>query len=83
MKTNHRRGFKANKPRNQAMWGDTMKLASGRIVGVSIGNDFTDGHQGMARAKRGAKKRLRVLDRLDGKLLVRQARERVLNGEED
>jgi hypothetical protein len=29
---------------------------SGRAFGASIGNDFTDGHRGMARAVRGAKK---------------------------
>lgn len=32
---------------------------SDRIIGAGIGNDFTDGHRGMAKAVRGAKKFVR------------------------
>ena len=69
MKTNHRRGFKASNHRDQSMWSGSRRLSDG-YVGASIGNDFTDGHRGMAKAKRGAKKFLRNQERLDGKRLV-------------
>jgi len=39
-------------------WGDIGEL-SGKHVGAGIGNDFTDGHRGMARAVKGAKKFVR------------------------
>jgi hypothetical protein len=39
-------------------WGDIGEL-SGKHVGASIGNDFTDGHRGMARSVKGAKKFVR------------------------
>lgn len=40
-------------------WGRKSELAD-RTVGASIGNDFTDGHRGMARAVKGAKKFVRT-----------------------
>lgn len=40
-------------------WGHKSLLAD-RNCGGSIGNDFTNGHRGMARAVRGAKKRART-----------------------
>lgn len=39
-------------------WGRISLLADRRVCGV-IGNDFTNGHQGMARAVHGAKKFVR------------------------
>ncbi|HEY9785567.1 MAG TPA: hypothetical protein V6D17_09220 [Candidatus Obscuribacterales bacterium] len=81
MKTNHRRGFVANTPRDQSMWGRSKRLSE-HAVGVSIGNDFTDGHRGMARAKRGAKKRLRALERLDARRVIRQELEEMVGDEE-
>jgi hypothetical protein len=71
MKTNHRRGFVANKPRDQAMWGRSRRFVL-KAVGVAIPNDFTNGNRGMARAKSGAKKYLRVQERLEGKRLARK-----------
>lgn len=40
-------------------WGAKSDLAD-RRVGASIGNDFTNGHRGMAKAVRGAKKFVRT-----------------------
>lgn len=40
-------------------WGRTSLLAD-RIVGAGIGNDFSKGHRGMAKAVRGAKKFVRT-----------------------
>lgn len=72
MKTNHQRNFKANKqPRDQAMWFHSKKLLT-KAVAVYISNDFTNGHRGMARAKSGAKKYLRIQERLEGKELIRR-----------
>lgn len=39
-------------------WGRKSSLAD-RTIGASIGNDFTNGHRGMAKAVRGAKKFVR------------------------
>lgn len=39
-------------------WGRKSELAD-KIVGASIGNDFTNGHRGMAHAVKGAKKYVR------------------------
>lgn len=43
-------------------WGAQAPL-SGRHIGAGIGNDFTDGHRGMARAVKGAKKFVRTRTR--------------------
>lgn len=40
-------------------WGDKGEL-SGKLFGASIGNDFSNGHRGMAKAVRGAKKFVRT-----------------------
>lgn len=39
-------------------WG-RLSLLSDRQIGASIGNDFTNGHRGMAKAVKGAKKFVR------------------------
>jgi hypothetical protein len=64
MKTNHQRGFVAKTHRDSAMFctGATAPL-SDRRIGASIGNDFTDGNRGMAKAKHGAKKFVRTRTR--------------------
>lgn len=42
------------------MWGDgRISILADRIIGASIGNDFSNGHRGMASAKAGAKKFIR------------------------
>lgn len=81
MKTNHRRGFKATNHRDQSMWSGGRRLSDG-YVGASIGNDFTDGNRGMAKAKSGAKKFLRNQERLDGKRVVRRQIEALAAGED-
>lgn len=69
MKTNHRRNFVAQKARDQSMWIGVKKLET-KAVGAYISNDFSNGHRGMARAKRGAKKFLRNQERLEGKRML-------------
>ena len=60
MKTNHERGFKAQSHRYQGGFGTgVLAPLSDRHIGAHIGYDFTDGHRGMARAKKGAKKFVR------------------------
>lgn len=60
MKTNHRRGFTAKRPKKSGGFYvvKASKLAD-KVIGASIGYDFTDGNRGMAKAKRGAKKFVR------------------------
>lgn len=72
MKTNHRRGFRGrtDAPR-AAMLVRSARIAPGEAAAVRVGNDFSQGRRGEARAKSGAKKRLRTLARLAGKRLVR------------
>jgi hypothetical protein len=57
MKTNHRRGFKANTPRYK---GGTRFVKVSPLADIAIHAraefDFTDGNRGMARSVRGAKK---------------------------
>jgi hypothetical protein len=57
MKTNHRRGFKANTPRNK---GGTRFRQEAPLSGVSVNAvtalEFSHGNRGMAKAVRGAKK---------------------------
>lgn len=59
-------------------WGQTAPL-SGVLVGhASIGNDFTNGHRGMAKSVRGAKKYVRSRVRFhDNAATKRLAREHV------
>lgn len=59
MKTNHRRNFVAITCTDNAMWHGTIQDKQlGISVTVGISNDFSNGHRGMAKAKRGAKKYL-------------------------
>lgn len=45
-----------------------------KVVGAGIGNDFTDGHRGMARAVRGAKKYVNSRVRFHEKQSIRNER---------
>ena len=68
MKTNHRRGFRAKPHRDKAMFGTGRRSEYSDVsVGAGIGNDFSKGNRGMAKAVRGAKKfvrsRIRFHDR--------------------
>lgn len=47
-----------------------VSLLADRSVGAGIGNDFTDGHRGMAGAVRGAKKFVRSRIRFHEKAAV-------------
>jgi hypothetical protein len=57
MKTNHKRGFVANVPRQK---GGTVFHKTGELSGVSVVAqadwDFSNGNRGMAKSVRGAKK---------------------------
>lgn len=57
MKTNHRRGYRANTQRYK---GGQLFSARGALSGIAVSAmadfDFTDGNRGMARSVRGAKK---------------------------
>ncbi len=72
MKTNYQRGF-----RDDGSFRDRscQMIAVSRLTGAhaAIGNDFTNGHRGQARAKAGAKKYVRTRDRVFGKRLARRA----------
>lgn len=50
-------------------WGRKSELAD-KLIGASIGNDFANGHRGMARAVRGAKKFVRSRIRFQEKMAV-------------
>jgi len=52
-------------------WGDKSEF-SDRGFGASIGNDFTNGHRGMAKAVRGAKKYVRTRKRFHDKATLKQ-----------
>ena len=60
MKTNHQRGFIAKR--------DSPRIDL--FVRLGLGNDFTNGHRGMARVKSGWKKYQRVRERLEGKVKI-------------
>jgi hypothetical protein len=50
-------GSKSRTATDNAMWRDTRTdKEAGIVVGAHIGNDFTNGHRGEAKSKRGAKK---------------------------
>lgn len=71
MKTNHRKGFVAKPHTDNAMWHDTRcDHSAGLAVSAWIGNDFTDGNRGMAKAKRGAKKYMNSRIRVKQKAYV-------------
>lgn len=63
-------------------WGRKSKLAD-RLIGAGIGNDFTNGHRGMARSVKGAKKYVRTRIRFHENAATQQiAREYVSESEE-
>lgn len=77
MKTNHRRGFV-----DPGSFRDrSCTTFQSRISGVSasIGNDFTNGHSGHAKAVHGAKKFVRTRDRI----AFKQGAEESLEEKED
>lgn len=53
-------------------WGEAAPL-SGRSIGASIGNDYSNGHRGMARAVAGAKKFVRSRVRFHENAAARRA----------
>lgn len=63
-------------------WGRKSTLAD-RSVGAGIGNDFTDGHRGMARSVKGAKKFVRTRIRFHENAATRQLAMEVPQKEED
>ncbi len=73
MKTNYQRGYRANHVSLRGAMLDRSRRLTEHTVYVHVGNDFTNGHRGEARAKRGAKKHLRTQERHDGKASVREA----------
>ena len=72
MKTNHRRGFRANDDRPSRIPNLTRKLKTRAVQTWADPTPSFGGHQQIARNRRGAKKRLRQLERLEGKLLSRE-----------
>lgn len=73
MKTNHGREFKDHgsfRDRSMEAWSSKTSGAWARI-----GNDFTNGHRGHARAVSGAKKHIRGADRRYSKAITRLWRE--------
>lgn len=79
MKTNHRRGFVdpgSFRDRSMEKWSSRV---SGK--GTAIGNDFTKGHRGHARAVSGAKKYIRQSDRRHIRLETRSALQAALGGD--
>lgn len=78
MKTNHRRGFVAKKHTDSAMFSTSAKaLVADKSIYASIGNDFTKGNRGMAKAKRGAKKFVRSRVRFHDKAATRKMAQEV------
>ncbi len=64
MKTNHRRGFKAKRPKKSHGFGIVTTLAlSGKVIGAGVGYNFSKGNRGMAKARHGAKKYVRSRER--------------------
>ncbi len=80
MKTNHRRSFKEpGSFRDRSCQTIAQSRVSGKSVG--IGNDFTNGHRGHAKAVRGAKKFVRTRDRIANKQVARKALVEIQTGE--
>lgn len=52
-------------------WGN-VDTFSDKVIGAAIGNDFTDGHRGMAKAVRGAKKFVRSRTRFHANAKTKQ-----------
>lgn len=67
-------GFMSDNPQNRDKsmmgWHNRSEL---RHISAGIGNDFTDGTRGMARAVKGAKKFIRSRTRQDNKIATRRA----------
>jgi hypothetical protein len=63
-------------------WGRTAALADVRVQ-ASIGNDFTDGHRGMAKAVRGAKKFVRTRVRFHENSATRKLARELPSSDED
>jgi hypothetical protein len=61
---------------DKSMHGWGRKTSEGEVVCAGIGNDFTNGHRGMAKAVRGAKKFVRSRIRTREKIIARKATER-------
>ena len=60
MKTNHQRNFCAKSHSDSSMMNFSANAQIADVSpGAHIGNDFTNGNRGMAKAKRGAKKFVR------------------------
>lgn len=73
MKKNHRRGFTAKNHRDSSMmdWSGRSTF-SDSSHSAWIGNDFTNGHRGMAKDRRGAKKFIRTRLRFHAKMKLNQ-----------
>lgn len=69
MKTNHQRNYKDEGSFRDRSCTTLVSKLTGKEA--YIGNDFTDGHRGHAKAVRGAKKFIRSRDRLYHKKLTR------------
>lgn len=73
MKTNHRRNFVARACTDNAWWGDSSRDKEADVsVGACIGHFFSNGHRGMAKAKRGAKKYIHSRMRFRQKEFLRE-----------
>jgi hypothetical protein len=73
MKTNHQRQFKASyRQYGGSPMGSTgcISLLADKVVGASWGGDNSNGHRGIAKAKRGAKKFVRSRIRFAEKLAI-------------
>lgn len=75
MKTNYRRNFRDKGTYFVGLGYRTVKLSNGTAAGTSWGGDVCNGHRGEARQKRGAKKYLRIRERIAGKELCRKVEE--------
>jgi hypothetical protein len=74
VKTNHRRGYVAAKPRNETIFYHGRKAVyADRVIEVHGTRQFYDGHRGIAQAKRGAKKFIRSRERFHSKVMLRQS----------
>lgn len=71
MKTNFARSFVAKSDRDQAMYSNIKKLASGRVVRFSIGNDASS-HNGLEHQKAAGKKAMRTAERRDARLVIKE-----------
>ena len=76
MKTNHNRGFvDEGSFRDPSMMQAVGKGQEATFCSKGIGNDFTNGHRGAARAKHGAKSYVRSQIRKEGKRICKREQE--------